>query len=150
MAILWNEVDRLQLHVQETLVWVSVVPFIRPMKPNIQNDLSDRRGRTLTQAFPLSSLNASVSQAVLRGLAFSRRPPTPVPPSGLCAPVFPALFPAVWRDGRTSPHSSPSRLGICGGRGLCAGGGEQTAWRHCQTWPFAECTRQRCWYRLFP
>lgn len=28
--------DLLQLHVQETLVWVSVVPFIRPMKLNIE------------------------------------------------------------------------------------------------------------------
>lgn len=109
--------DLLQLHVQETLVCVSVVPFIRPMKLNIGKELShgDRRGRnrgftarcrikTLTQGFLF--LLPGNSEGFCHGFP-SAGSPLPVPVSGLCIPpVFPVLFP----DGLYYFLSQPSEL----------------------------------------
>ena len=36
ISMLWNDVERLQLHVQDTLVWMAAVPLITPMKFNIE------------------------------------------------------------------------------------------------------------------
>lgn len=138
--MLWNEVDLLQLHVQETLVWVSVVPFIRPMKLNIEEN-TDGRDRftarcriiTLTQAFLLPSATLLSSRS---GFPLASVPP---PPSRCLAAVlqysrcysrcYSQTVCTTFQPSLRAAHSSPSWLGTGEGRGLARGGGasRQTA-----------------------
>lgn len=51
ISMLWNEVERLQLHVQDTLVCMAAVPFIRPMKLNIYIWKSKRKTARISLQF---------------------------------------------------------------------------------------------------